>query len=614
LQFPDTLLKQAGEVWFAHSDESLFIIAVEPDRFVFELLNPAHERRTGLRTADLSGRTPHECLPPAVADAVTEHYRQCVEAGAAIRYDETLDLPGGLRHWQTVLTPVRDDIGRIYRLLGSCRDVTLEQEALRREEASRSLMQQMIEASPDILYVHDLATRRNVFITGRVREILGWSREEIAAMDGEVLSTLVHPEDSPTVGEHLARLRDLADEAIAEVEYRMRRADGRYVWLRSREKVLQRGADGFVTRVFGAATCIQPYKESQDELISAKGLLHATLNSLTAQIAILDASGRIIAVNQAWHQFAEHNCLTSRDDPAGADYIEIFQAESEADAAAAAEGITSLLAGSRSDFWMPYLCGGRRFLLRANRFEHDGAVHAVVAHEDVTELASVRRELDATAERLLGLQEEERRRIGAELHDSTTQHLAAAGLALLQVQLLAPDDPALAAAAERGTASLTEAQREIRAFSYLLFSPILDRDGLASTVRHFVQGFARRTGLNFVCKIDDAADGAAPPVQRAVLRVVQEALTNVHRHARAAKVSVRIQVDGASLRLRIADNGRGLPVTTENALPELGVGVPGMRSRVRQFGGDLSLTSSRHGTTVQALIPLHPTIPGHSPS
>ncbi|MGF9760735.1 PAS domain S-box protein [Microvirga sp. 0TCS3.31] len=620
LQFPDTLLKQAGEVWFEHSDESLFIIAVESDRFVFELLNPVHEQRTGLRSADLSGRTPHECLPPAVADVVTEHYRQCVEAGAAIRYDETLDLPSGLRHWQTVLTPVRDDTGRIYRLLGSCHDVTLEQESLRREEDTRrreedtrSLMQQMIEASPDILYVHDLIERRNVFITGRVQEILGWSREEIAAMDSEVLGTLTHPDDLPTVGEHLARLRGLADESIAEVEYRMRRRDGRYVWLHSREKVFQRDDDGFVTRVFGSATCIQPYKEAQAELTSAKGLLHATLDSLTAQIAILDASGRIIAVNQAWHQFAGHNCLTSRVDPAGSDYVEIFQAESEADAAALAEGITTLLSGTRSDFQMPYLCRGRRFLLRANRFEHETAVHVVVAHEDVTELASVRRELDATAERLLGLQEEERRRIGAELHDSTTQHLAAAGLALSQVQLLAPDDPALAVAVERGMASVSEAQREIRAFSYLLFPPSLDRDGLASTVRHFVQGFARRTGLSLDCKIDDAVDGAVPPVQRAVLRVVQEALANVHRHARATEVSVRIQVDGTSLRLRVDDNGRGLAVTTENALPELGVGVPGMRSRVRQFGGDLSLTSSRHGTTVQALIPLHLTIPGIHP-
>jgi PAS domain S-box-containing protein len=601
LQVPDTLLQRAGEVWFEHADESLFIIAVEPERFVIELLNPAHERRTGLRSADVSGRSPHECLPPTVADAVTEHYRSCIEAGEAIRYDET---------------PVRDDSGRIYRILGSARDVTVEHEALRREEDTRSLMQQMIEASPDILYVYDLVAHRNSFITGRVREILGWSSDEISAMDEKVLTTLVHPEDLPAVGDHLARLKSLADGAIAEVEYRMRRSDGRYVWLHSREKAFQRGADGLVTRVFGSAISIQPYKESQAELSSATGLLHATLDALTAQIAILDASGRIIAVNQAWRQFATYNVFTSPADSVGAEYVEVFRAgaKSEADAVTVAEGIQSLLAGHRSDFRMPYICGSRRFLLRVNRFEHEGAVHAVVAHEDVTELASVRRELDAAAERLLRLQEEERRRIGLELHDSTTQHLAATGLGLAQIQLLMPDNPDLAAAIERTTASLTEAQREIRAFSYLLFPPSLDRDGLASTLRHFVQGFARRTGLNLACKIDDAADGAAPPVQRAVLRVVQEALTNVHRHAQATHMSVTIQVDGPSLKLRVADNGRGHRAAKDDDLPELGVGIPGMRSRVRQFGGDLSLTSGRRGMTVRASIPLRPAIEDDTPS
>jgi PAS domain S-box-containing protein len=612
LQLPETLLEQAGEVWFEHSDESLFIITVELDRFVIELLNPAHERRTGLRNADVSGRTPHECLPPAVADAVTDHYRHCVEAGKPIRYDETLDLPAGVIHWQTVLTPIRDDFGRIYRILGSARDVTLERDALRQVEDTRSLMQQMVEASPDILYVHDLTEHRNVFITGRVQKILGWSREEIAAMDGEVLGRLIHPEDLPTVGAHLARLKGLSDGAIAEVEYRMRWPDGHYVWLHSREKVFQRGADGLVTRVFGSAICIQPYKDAEAKLSSATGLLQATLDSLTAQISILDASGRILAINQAWRQFAEHFPFTWPNDPVGADYIEVFRAgaEAEADTAAVAEGIQALLAGSRSDFRMPYLCGSRRFLLRANRFEHEGAVHAVVAHEDVTELASVRRELDATAERLLRSQEEERRRIGADLHDSTTQHLAAAGLALAQAQLLVPNDPALAGAVERGMASLAEAQREIRAFSYLLFPPSLDRDGLASTIRHFVQGFAQRAGLELACKVDDAVDVAALPVQRAVLRVVQEALANVHRHARATCASVRVQVDGLSLELRIIDNGRGLAVANDDAFPELGVGVPGMQSRVRQLGGDLSLTSGRRGTTVQASIPLHPVIEG----
>lgn len=607
LQQPDTSLKQMAELWFEHSDDCIFVIAVEPDRFVIELLNPAHERRTGLRNADVSGRTPHECLPPAVADAVTDHYRRCVDAGEPIYYDETLDLPGGVRHWQTVLTPIRDDAGRIYRIFGSARDVTLEHAALRREEETRTLMQQMVEASPDILYVHDLVEHRNVFITGRVRDILGWFREEIAAMDAEVLAKLVHPDDLPAVGDHLARLKFLSDEAVAEVEYRMRWPDGRYVWLHSREKVFQRGADGLVTQVFGSAVCIQPYKEAEARLSSATGLLQATLDSLTAQIAILDASGRILAVNQAWHQFAEQNPLTCLDDPVGASYVEVFRVRAEAESHVA-EGITLLLAGARSDLQMPYICGSRRFLLRANRFEHEGAVYAVVAHEDVTELDSVRRELDATAERLLSLQEEERRRIGAELHDSTTQHLAAAGLALAQVQRLVPDDPALAGAVERGMASLTEAQREIRAFSYLLFPPSLDQDGLGSTLRHFVQGFARRTGLEVACKIDEAADGAAPPVCRAVLRVVQEALTNVHRHAQATQASVTIRVDGPSLKLWITDNGLGLPKTRDDILPELGVGIPGMRSRVRQFGGDLSLTSGRRGTMVQASIPLQPTI------
>jgi signal transduction histidine kinase len=394
----------------------------------------------------------------------------------------------------------------------------------------------------------------------------------------------------------------------------MRRPDGRYVWLHSREKVFQRGAEGLVTRVFGSAICIQPYKDAEAELSSAKGLLQATLDSLTAQIAILDASGRILAVNQAWRQFVGHDILTGPDSPVGADYVELFRAGAEADAAAVTEGITSLLAGTQSDLQMPYVYKSSRFLLRANRFEHEGAVHAVVAHEDITELTSVHRELDATAERLLSLQEEERRRIGAELHDSTTQHLAAAGLGLSQIQLLMPDDPALTAVVQRTTASLVEAQREIRAFSYLLFPPSLDRDGLASTLRHFVQGFARRTGLTLACKIDDAADRAAAPVQRAILRVVQETLTNVYRHAWATRVSVRIQVDGPSLKLRITDNGRGLPAAKDDDIPELGVGVPGMRSRVRQLGGDLSLASSRRGTTVQASIPLHPAIEGSPPA
>src|SRR4051794_23484733 len=114
-----------------HTPESLFTVEVTRDgRFVFDGINPAHERLTGLSSSRIVGKEPHECLPAEVADAVTARYRECVLAGNAITYDETLDLPGGLRFWRTSLAPVRDPAtGRISLLFGSARDVTRDLQA-----------------------------------------------------------------------------------------------------------------------------------------------------------------------------------------------------------------------------------------------------------------------------------------------------------------------------------------------------------------------------------------------------------------------------------------------------------------------------------------------------
>src|SRR3954451_6785818 len=120
--FEDDSLYRA---YFENTSEGLFIIDVAPDgRFLFRELNPVHEQLTGLPTASLQGRTPHECLPREIADEVAANYRRCVEAGTTVRYEERLDLPGGTRDWQTCLTPVRDRSGRVTRILGASRDVT----------------------------------------------------------------------------------------------------------------------------------------------------------------------------------------------------------------------------------------------------------------------------------------------------------------------------------------------------------------------------------------------------------------------------------------------------------------------------------------------------------
>jgi PAS domain S-box-containing protein len=723
----------AHRVWFEHSDESLFIVGVRPDgEFVIEALNPAHERRTGLRNGDLAGRALREVLPPPVAEAISANYRRCVEAGTTIRYDETLELPAGVRHWKTVLTPIRDGSGRISRILGSARDVTEERKAQELAESTRVLLQQVVEASPDILYVFDLHESRNAFAGGRFEDLLGYSLAQATAMGQEALLALVHPDDRAGVDELLMRRPRLRDGEVVTAQYRMRRPDGTYIWLKSREKVFARGPDGAVTQVFGAATSIQDQKNAEEalkasndrlastlssigdcyftidrdyritgvneaclewmsrdrsdviglyywdlcqpwndcgaatkkamderrtvhgELRSAfrpdrwldfrvypsdqgvtvffrditdamearrevertKGLLQRTLDALSAHVAILDGAGRIVAVNRAWHHFAKQRGYATSGHGVGTNYLEACRSAGpdEPEAAAVADGIDGLLAGSASEYGLRYLCGDRWFLLRAARFENEGAVHVVAAHEDVTELTTAKNDLDETVEQLLDLQEAERQRIGAELHDSTAQHLAAAGLGLAHVRLLDTNNPKLDAALSGVRASLDEAQREIRTFTYLLYPPNLDRDGLSLTLRDFILGFSRRTGLPAKMRIDRSIDAAAVPVRRSVLRVVQEALANVHRHAQATRISIEIRADRDRLRLRIADDGIGLPaLPTGNGRPKLGVGIPGMQARVQQFGGQLSVMSDTQGTTVRATLPLVPAIRAEAP-
>ena len=133
--------------YWRHTGEALFVLSVEGDRFTFEGLNPAHERLSGLRSSSVVGRVPQECLPSVMAASLLERCRRCVETGAALRYEETLDLPNGRHDWETSLAPVRDPAGgRVIRLLGSARDVT---DRRRAEEALRGLGGRLLTLQDD---------------------------------------------------------------------------------------------------------------------------------------------------------------------------------------------------------------------------------------------------------------------------------------------------------------------------------------------------------------------------------------------------------------------------------------------------------------------------------
>jgi two-component system, NarL family, sensor kinase len=224
--------------------------------------------------------------------------------------------------------------------------------------------------------------------------------------------------------------------------------------------------------------------------------------------------------------------------------------------------------------------------------------HLVTAAEsEVAELST----------QLLALQEEERQRIARELHDSTAQSLVAANLGLARLEREVEQGPAARKLVAQIEVLLDRALQELRVFTYLLHPPNLAEDGLKATLEEFIDGFAGRTGLRARIRISSRVDDAPPEIQRSILRVVQEALANVHRHAGAAEVSVDAKLAGGQVIVRVRDDGRGIgkpPGHESVGRPRMGVGIPGMRARLRQFDGDLRIRSGPGGTSLLAHVPL----------
>ncbi len=212
---------------------------------------------------------------------------------------------------------------------------------------------------------------------------------------------------------------------------------------------------------------------------------------------------------------------------------------------------------------------------------------------------------------LAAIQEDIQQRIASELHDSTCQHLVAASLGLMRIRTCLGAADGGERLCDDVDASIDEALREIRSLTYLLHPQHLMAEGLKATIECYAHGFAARTSLRVSISIDAGVDRLSYESQRSLLRVVQEGLTNIFRHAKATEVKINIGAVDRQFRLTISDNGRGFPVRRAkhgNGAMPMGVGIPAMRARLEQLGGRLEIRSdpvTQHsGTTLCAVFPL----------
>jgi signal transduction histidine kinase len=214
--------------------------------------------------------------------------------------------------------------------------------------------------------------------------------------------------------------------------------------------------------------------------------------------------------------------------------------------------------------------------------------------------------------RLLQARDEERSRLGRELHDSTAQTLGALAinLALLKEYLRSTTSPEVSRILTELTELTHQASREIRNTAYLLHPPMLEKADLPSALGRFVEGFVERTKIQVSLEFEPGLNRLPKDIELAVFRVVQESLSNLYRHSGSPTARVRLALESSGILLEVSDEGKGLPANHRDRQQDApltpGMGISGMRERIQQIGGSFKVISAKPGVTIKAVVPLGP--------
>jgi PAS domain S-box-containing protein len=223
----------------------------------------------------------------------------------------------------------------------------------------------------------------------------------------------------------------------------------------------------------------------------------------------------------------------------------------------------------------------------------------------ITDLTPQKQQMEF-ASRLQNMQDEERRRIARELHDSVGQLLAAIGMNMEILRAQTDKLDAKGQQAFNDNAMMVEqVSSEIRTISHLLHPPLLDLAGLASALRWYVDGFSARSNIKVDVEIPETLGRLPAEMEIAIFRMVQECLTNIHRHSGSPTATISLSQEGERVTVQVRDMGKGIPLEKQRDLIEAGrggVGLGGMRERLRQLGGTLEIKSGDNGTTILATL------------
>lgn len=357
-------------------------------------------------------------------------------------------------------------------------------------------------------------------------------------------------------------------------------------------------------------------RRAEQELAESRRLLQVAVDTAGLGFWEYDVPGRAMTVSTEWKRQLglEQQALSTDPDV----LVQLVHPEDLALIRQVRADLESGRIGSvELEFRARHVDGSYRDI-RASAVAHHDAngtpVRIFGTNLDITSVRDAERTVRRLSAHVLRLQDLERRRIARELHDTTAQNLAALNMNLAQLgRAIGSTDPGHARLIEETTALADLAVQEIRTLSYVLHPPLLDALGLCRAALDYVEGFAARSGIATSSDIDEFLGRLSDDAEIALFRVVQESLSNVHRHSGATHAHVRLAIEGDDVELTITDDGHGMDPLTQDRLRRratVGVGIVGMTERLEQLGGTLQIVSSEEGTQVRATVPLERALRG----
>lgn len=578
-------------------------------------VNPVLEALSGRREADVLGHDDQQLFPPEFASQCIASDQQVLQTRQVQLFAENFrSANGSCRQFETIKAPVVDAVGQLIGVLGIARDVTLTHSAQEALKESEKRFRTLFDNASDAVFVIDGSTHFSN-INRRACDSLGYSRQELLAMTIADIDT-----DDGTEELRDMWLHPRADNGVLTVYRRHRRADGSIFPVEVRISRLVIDDQPYFLAL---ARDITEREQTLQALQASEEFSRAVLDSTSSQVAVLDRDGRIIAVNESWRRFARErtpSALQLAGTGIGINFLDVCRnthGEHQDSARQAYHGVLNVLQGHSDAFSFDCPCQSPHeqmwFIMNVTPLR-SGIGGAVVTYLDITEIKRAQQmreraasQLKALASKHLSIQEEERRLLSMEIHDQIGQMLTGLKLTLSSLlrkcteQLLCHSPMHHAIEIVDGLLDTThDISRRLR-------PPMLDDLGLVPAVRWHVNKLTIPDGVRISIDENLGQQRLPSTIELACFRLVQEAVSNALRHARASMINIAITHQTGQLTLSIRDDGIGFDIeeTFRKSENLTSLGLLGMRERVANLAGDFQLQSTqRQGTNLSASFPL----------